>query len=171
MDQATRELYRGNSGSKMEFNMDTVSRIHSCDGDLNRWAFDLPHQHSIMQSSDFDVSNVSASQTQPIDQLAKFSLRQRTVLTLRYLHARIYIHRPLLEGLLEAIHQENPDTRILRILRQASFNSISVILICARRVICVIDRLVAGTVQGQQQLGAWWYTLQFSTSVLNTFCA
>lgn len=163
LQKAIVRLYGNNSGARMSFNVENIAKVYMLEGELLQWSKDLPPQLAVMQCN--QILAEALPLTVPLEILSR---RQRTVLTLRYLNARILIHRPILEGLLEAINSEGVDMDYLQVIRQAGANSVSFAVTCATKLIYIMHRLVAGSnrEQGHQQLGAWWFSLYYTFNAL-----
>lgn len=157
LQKAIQRLYGNNSGARMAFNVENIAKVYTLEGELLQWSKNLPSQLAVMQ-----CHQVAQEQLPPTDSLEILARRQRTVLTLRYLNARILVHRPVLEGLLEAIHSEGLDMEYFQMMRQAGSNSVSFGVTCATKLIYITHRLIAGSEQGSQALGAWWFSLYYT---------
>ena len=152
------ELYGQNYGPRVKFTMDTISKVYSLESELSIWRQHLPTSLGTLQVHDLDRDYLRTT-----SHVSRYSRRPQTVITLRYLHARILIHRPVLEGLLEIAHRNLSDREHLQMMRLASANSISVLVSCAVRLISIMHNLVVVIAQGVDQLGAWWFSLYYST--------
>ncbi|KAK4502557.1 hypothetical protein PRZ48_005983 [Zasmidium cellare] len=159
LQKAIQRLYGNNSGARMAFNVENIAKVYTLEGEILQWSKDLPPQLAVMQCN--QVSAEALPLTVPLEILGR---RQRTVLTLRHLNARILIHRPVLEGLLDAMSTESVDIDYLQVIRQAGANSVSFAVTCATKLIYIMHRLLGGSnrEQGSQQLGAWWFSLYYT---------
>lgn len=150
-------LYGRNCGSRIPFNVDSIAKVYTLESGLLQWSQSLSSELSVMEVDEIPREPVSFREPMEI-----FSRRQKTVITLRYLNARILVHRPILEGLLDVILSTDPDVNNLKLMRQAGANNVGLAINCAVKTIRIVHRLVSGTTQSQQQLGAWWFTLYWT---------
>lgn len=148
-------LYGGNFGGRMKIGLDKIGSIYSLEADLIRWSETLGSHVTPLQ-----LSEVNSIAQAPVDITIR---RLRTIMTLRFMNARILIHRPLLEGLLENMSSNQPDTEHIRLMRQAGTYSIKTALSCATRCISTVYTLVVGadSAEWSKQLGAWWFTVYY----------
>lgn len=91
-----------------------------------------------------------------------FSLKFSVILTLRYLHLRILLHRPILVKFLDARGKGGIDPREESLLQQIGSNSIQICMESAISIIDIIHELVHSMGWQKGLLGAWWYSLHYS---------
>jgi hypothetical protein len=91
--------------------------------------------------------------------------RFNVVLSLRFHNLRILLHRPLLEKYLDAYsgkkaHTESPGNKILQ---QVGINSVRTCVDSAKIIISIVHTVVSSTGWCRDLLGAWNYSLFYST--------
>ena len=91
-----------------------------------------------------------------------FSLKFSVILTLRYLHLRILLHRPILVKFLDACGKGGIDPHEERLLQQIGSNSMRICMESAMSTIDIIHELVPSSEWPKGLLGAWWYSLYYS---------
>ncbi|KAJ5317835.1 hypothetical protein N7508_002343 [Penicillium antarcticum] len=91
-----------------------------------------------------------------------FSMKFSVILTLRYLHLRILLHRPILVKFLDARGKGGMDPGEERLLQQIGSNSMQICMESAMSIIDIIHELVHPLEWQKSLLGAWWYSLYYT---------
>lgn len=90
------------------------------------------------------------------------SLKFSVILTLRYLHLRILLHRPVLVKFIDACGKGGIDAHEESLLRQIGSNSMQICMECAMSIIDIIHEVVHSSGWQKGLLGAWWFSLHYS---------
>lgn len=142
---------------------ETVSRVLVIETQLFSWVKALPEclrQVTVEGMRD----KIGQSQDQP--QL--FPLKFRIILTLRYLHIQILLHRPILVKFLDATRASGIESGENRLLNDIGYSSMKKCVESAMGIIDIISELVSSSGWPRDLLGAWWYSLYYSK--LQTWC-
>lgn len=91
-----------------------------------------------------------------------YSLKFSVILSLRYLHLRILLHRPILVKFLDACGNGGIDAHEERLLQQIGSNSMQICMESAMSIIDIIHELLHSSGWQKNLLGAWWYSLYYS---------
>ncbi|EYE90663.1 putative C6 transcription factor [Aspergillus ruber CBS 135680] len=136
---------------------ETVSRILGIENQLFCWVMALPEclrQVTVEGMRD----EIEQSQNQP--QL--FPLKFRVILTLRYLHIQILLHRPILVKFLDATRASGIEPVEDRLLNDIGYSSMKKCIESATGIIDIISELVSSSGWPRELLGAWWYSLYYT---------
>jgi hypothetical protein len=136
---------------------ETVGRVLSIENQLFSWVMALPE--SLRQLTLQGLrEEIKQSENQP----RPFSLKFRVILTLRYLHTQILLHRPILVKFLDASLASGLEPGQERILNEIGYSSMNKCVESAMGIIDIIHELVSATGWQRDLLGAWWYSLYYS---------
>ncbi|KAF7128505.1 hypothetical protein CNMCM5793_003293 [Aspergillus hiratsukae] len=136
---------------------ETVGRVLSIENQLFSWAMALPE--SLRQLTLQGLrEEIEQSENQP----RPFSLKFRVILTLRYLHIQILLHRPILVKFLDAGLASGLEPGQERILKEIGYSSMKKCVESAMGIIDIIHELVSATGWQRDLLGAWWYSLYYT---------
>ncbi|KAJ5981588.1 hypothetical protein N7522_013572 [Penicillium canescens] len=136
---------------------ETVGRVLAIENQLFSWNMALPD--SFRQLS-LQGLRKGIEQSQALGRL--FPLKFRVILTLRYLHIQILLHRPILAKFLDASHASCLELSEERILNDIGYSSMKKCVESAMGIIDMVHELVSGTGWQQDLLGAWWYSLYYT---------
>ncbi|GFF96416.1 transcriptional activator protein acu-15 [Aspergillus udagawae] len=136
---------------------ETVGRVLSIENQLFSWVMALPE--SLRQLT---LQGLREEIKQSEDQPRPFSLKFRVILTLRYLHTQILLHRPILVKFLDASLASGLEPGQERILNEIGYSSMNKCVESAMGVIDIIHELVSATGWQRDLLGAWWYSLYYT---------
>ncbi|KAJ6090666.1 hypothetical protein N7499_003380 [Penicillium canescens] len=134
-----------------------VGRVPAIENQLFSWNMALPD--SFRQLS-LQGLREGIEQSQALGRL--FPLKFRVILTLRYLHIQILLHRPILAKFLDASHASCLELSEERILNDIGYSSMKKCVESAMGIIDTVHELVSGTGWQQDLLGAWWYSLYYT---------
>lgn len=135
---------------------ETVSRVLGIENQLFSWVMALPEclrQVTVEEMRD----EIGQSQDQP--QL--FPLKFRVILTLRYLHIQILLHRPILVKFLDATRASGIEPGEDRLLNDIGYSSMKKCVESAMGIIDIISELVSSSGWPRDLLGTWWYSLYY----------
>ncbi|RHZ58559.1 hypothetical protein CDV55_105521 [Aspergillus turcosus] len=136
---------------------ETVSRVLSIENQLFSWVMALPE--SLRQLTLQGLrEEIEQSENQP----RPYSLKFRVILTLRYLHIQILLHRPILVKFLDASLASGLEPGQERILNEIGYSSMKKCVESAMGIIDIIHELVSATGWQRDLLGAWWYSLYYT---------
>lgn len=154
------EVYGQNLGCEPSLSIgEMVGRVLSIENQLFSWVLSLPD--SLGQLTLEELRNeIEQSEAQP----RLFPLKFRVILTLRYLHIRILLHRPFLIKFFDASIASGLEPGQERILHDIGHSSIRKCVESAMGIIDIIHELVSTTGWQRDLLGAWWYSLYYSKS-------
>lgn len=93
-----------------------------------------------------------------------YPLKFRIILTLRYFHVQILLHRPILVKFLDATGPSGLEAGEAKLLNDIGYSSMNKCIDSAMGIIDIIHELVSTTGWQKDLLGAWWYSLYYSTS-------
>ncbi|KAK4623576.1 hypothetical protein CLAFUW4_05543 [Fulvia fulva] len=151
------DLYGKNGGGRTSFTLKTIAKVYTLEGDLAQWTSDLVPQLSILTSS--ELAKQPMHLNEPVALLIR---RQRTVITLRFHNARILVHRPVLEGLMDLYLATDPDPQHAESMSKAGANCVALAMSSAVECVEIVHHLIAGSTHGHQQLGAWWFSIYYT---------
>ena len=155
-------LYGGNLGSEDQTDVfDNIPNLFSLQKQLNDWKGSLPPSLTIRESQELSGNggeNLPAWE------------RSRVVLTLRYHNVRILVHRLVLVRFLDLAGKENDDEQHIALLQQVGFNSVHICVQAASEIIGLVSLIVHSTGVQRKFLGAWWFTVYYSTYRLDLTC-
>lgn len=152
-------------GQNLEFDdplpsRDVITRIFEIEGSLLDWEQSVPKTLATISANDLTDS----LQAQGMTDVAEQRLKLRTILTLRYLNARLLLHRPILLRMLQDMSGSNTVTNDNALLEQFGASSISASLVNATDIIELVRTATTSPSAAQRDvLGAWWFTLYYST--------
>lgn len=91
-----------------------------------------------------------------------FPLKFRVILTLRFLHVQILLHRPVLARSLDITGVLGVEPTEDRLLNDIRYGSLKKCVESAMWIIDIIYELVSSSRWPRNLLGAWWYSLYYS---------
>lgn len=147
-------LYGQNIGSESMAVNDTVFRVLNLENQLLEWERSLPQNLHLKHSSNLAVIPEDASH---------HDTRLATVLTLRYHNTRLLLHRPILVKYLNSVGSKEADKSELALLLQIGASGIQACLNSASEIVSIVDMAVHSIGVRRTFLGAWWFTLYYST--------
>ncbi|KAH1976469.1 hypothetical protein KXW88_008978 [Aspergillus fumigatus] len=137
---------------------ETVGRVLLIENQLFSWVMALPENLRLLTLQGLH-EEISKSENQPGP---FFSLKFRVILTLRYLHTQILLHRPILVKFLDASLPSGLEPGQERILNEIGHSSMNKCVESAMGIIDIIHELVFATGRQRDLLGAWWYSLYYT---------
>lgn len=148
-------LYGGNLGCDNPLDIyETASILLHTEQQLAEWYIRLPSSMPLIEPAEIapgdENSNTGIS-------------RYRVILTLRYLNLRVLAHRPILQKLLGLVSDHDCQNRQITTLRQIGLNSLRICIQSALQIVELIAHII-NSGESQQHLGAWWFSLYYSTS-------
>ncbi|RAQ46927.1 C6 transcription factor [Aspergillus flavus] len=151
-------IYGQNLGCEPSLSVgETMGRVLSIENQLLSWVMALPNNLRQLSLQDLR-EEVGQSNSQP----RLFPLKFRVILTLRYLHIQILLHRPILVKFLDASHASGLEPGEERVLNEIGYSSMKKCVESAMGIIDMIHELVCATGWQRDLLGAWWYSLYYS---------
>ncbi|KAJ5662856.1 C6 transcription factor [Penicillium longicatenatum] len=90
------------------------------------------------------------------------SLKFSVIITLRYLHLRILLHRPILVKFIDACRKGGIAAHEESLLQQIGSNSLQICMECAMSIIDIIHEVVHSSGWQKGLLGAWWFSLHYT---------
>ena len=143
------ELYGQNNGCGDPLPLPkTLRKVIKLETDLVKWRRQLPNELLVQACSPSAVDN---------EQALIFE-RLSTIMTLRYLNARVLLHRPVLSHFLRHTYESDLELEGNDFLLQCSRNSLQVCLDSAAEIIATMETAVTRP----YMLGAWWFSLYYS---------
>ncbi|KAJ5753289.1 C6 transcription factor [Penicillium odoratum] len=136
---------------------ESVRHILSAEQHLAAWEKSLPQLIELIT-----VKKIRDANGEMPDRPRFYSLKFSVILTLRYLHLRILLHRPILVKFLDACGKGSIDPHEERLLQQIGFNSMRICMESAMSIIDIIHELVHSSGWRKSLLGAWWYSLYYT---------
>lgn len=136
---------------------ETIGRVLGIEHQLFSWVMALPH--SLRQVT---VQSMRDEIQQSQDPPQLFPLKFRVILTLRYLHIQILLHRPILVKFLDASLAAGIEPGEDRLLGDIGHSSMKKCIESAMGIIDIIFELVSSSEWQRDLLGAWWYSLYYS---------
>ncbi|KAJ5406403.1 C6 transcription factor [Penicillium sp. CMV-2018d] len=136
---------------------ESVGHILSAEQHLVTWEKSLPQHMKLIT-----VKNIRDGSGKMPDPPQFFSLKFSVILTLRYLHLRILLHRPILVKFLDACGKGGIDPHEERLLQQIGSNSMRICMESSMSTIDIIHELVPSSEWPKSLLGAWWYSLYYT---------
>jgi hypothetical protein len=152
------EIYGRNLGCEPGLSVgEMVGRVLSIENQLFSWVMALPD--SLRQLTLQGLrEEIEKSETQP----RLFPLKFQVILTLRYLHIQVLLHRPLLVKFFDASIASGLEPGQERILNEIGYSSTKKCVESAMGIIDMIHELVSAAGWQRDLLGAWWYSLYYS---------
>ncbi|KAF7627707.1 C6 transcription factor [Aspergillus flavus] len=151
-------IYGQNLGCEPSLSVgETMGRLLSIENQLLSWVMALPNNLRQLSLQDLR-KEVGQSDSQP----RLFPLKFRVILTLRYLHIQILLHRPILVKFLDASHAFGLEPGEERVLNEIGYSSMKKCVESAMGIIDMIHELVCATGWQRDLLGAWWYSLYYT---------
>lgn len=151
-------LYGGNLGCDNGSNIfDIASCLLQTEQQLLEWQRNLPSALPIVLPSELPLWT---------DKDATTVLRFRVILTLRYQNLRILAHRPVLVKFLDHLASHSSDYQQLRMLQQVGVDSLQTCIQSASAIISIVSHIVHSTGPQRGLLGAWWFSLYYSTYMI-----
>lgn len=152
-------LYGQNLGCDIPLSVSqTVSQVFSIEQHLFIWEKSLPDGLRLI-----NIAGLRNAAQEPSSNTAHFSWKFRTILTLRHLNLRVLLHRPILVKFIDACGGLQSDLQELKLLQQMGPNSLRVCADCAMEIIDIIYDIVYDPGWRRSLLGAWWFSLYYST--------
>ena len=156
-------LYGGNLGSDDQTDVfDNITNLFSLEKQLTEWKGSLPPSLTVRESWELSKHR---EENLPVWE------RSRVVLTLRYHNVRILVHRPILVRFLDLAGTENQDEQYVALLQQVGFNSVQTCVQAASEIVGLVNLVVHSTGVQRKFLGAWWFTIYYSTYRLDLICS
>lgn len=151
---------------------ETVGRVLGIENHLLSWVLALPdslRQLNLQSMRDeIEIENqrsqADAQHVQLQSQPQLYPLKFRIILTLRYLHVQILLHRPVLVKFLDATRVSGVEPREEKLLTDIGHSSTAKCVEAAMQIIDIIHELVSAADWPRDLLGAWWYSLYYSMS-------
>lgn len=138
---------------------DLTLRVFNLEQELSRWHMSLDPRLTL-QTPD--------SLVLPEDHDLRKAARCRTVLTLRYLHLQILLHRPFMVKALDMQARKTPQEQLSPSMAFMATTSLKNCVDNAENMISIIHTALSREGLGKAILGAWWYTLFYGqTSTLH----
>ncbi|EED16269.1 conserved hypothetical protein [Talaromyces stipitatus ATCC 10500] len=152
------QLYAQNLGCGPPLSVgETVSRVLGIETQLQSWLLTLPD--NLRQVTATVIRDeIERAGIQP----QFFPLKFRVILTLRYLHVQILLHRPVLVKFLDAMEASEAEISEDRLLKDIGCSSMKKIIESAMGIIDIVYELVSSPEWTRNLLGAWWYTLYYT---------
>jgi hypothetical protein len=152
------EIYGRNLGCEPGLSVgEMVGRVLSIENQLFSWVMALPD--SLRQLTLQGLrEEIEKSETQP----RLFPLKFQVILTLRYLHIQVLLHRPLLVKFFDASIASGLEPGQERILNEIGYSSTKKCVESAMGIIDMIHELVSAAGWQRDLLGAWWYSLYYT---------
>lgn len=138
---------------------DTIARLFNIERELGDWERALPRNLRIWSSQDV-LDNTNDMVT---NENVRNENRLATILTLRYLNVRLLLHRPILIKFLDTSGKADEDCHELTLLQKIGSNSIQLSMQSAIDIISIVHTAVHATGRKRELLGAWWFSLYYST--------
>ena len=151
------KLYGQNLGCEEPISVgDSITRILSISQNLEAWERSLPGNLGLVTLRDIQDAK------QPDYAEPQFTLKFRLILTLRYLHLQILLHRPILVKFIDACSENSMNSSDNRLLQQIGSNSLQVCSESAMNIIDMMYEVLHSTTWQKSLLGAWWFSLYYS---------
>ncbi|RAH79178.1 C6 transcription factor [Aspergillus japonicus CBS 114.51] len=152
------QIYGANLGCEPSLPVvETVGRVLSIENQLLSWVATLP---DCLRQVTFQALCGEIARVQPQPPL--YPLKFRVILTLRYLHVQILLHRPILVRFLDATHTAGLEPGEERILNEIGYSSMKKCVESGMEIINIIHEVVTATGWPLDLLGAWWYSLYYT---------
>lgn len=158
MGDAVHRLYEGNLGfSTNSPTSEVLNQVSTLCWKLAQWQDRLPPGLRIIncESETLDEDHLVISQG---------TLRFRVLLSLRYLGARVLILRPVLTNFLDTTCILASSEHQARWLRKCGAGLLEDLVHTCRAVFQISKKILAGTRNDQNLLGAWWFSCYYSKS-------
>lgn len=151
------ELYNANLGCDEPISVgDSIPKILSISQRIEDWEKCLPEHLRLVKVK--DIKNAR----QPGPQDEQLTLKFRLILTLRYLHLQVLLHRPILVKFIDACGEESMNSGEHRLLQHMGSNSLHVCSEAAMNIIDLMYEVLHSTAWHKNLLGAWWFSLYYS---------
>ncbi|TKW51379.1 Activator of stress [Colletotrichum tanaceti] len=154
------DLYESNIGSISAIPLsNTVSTVIRIGQQLADWQASLPLSMQLVEPG--EVTNPETRLT---------LLKLRVILTLRHHNLQILSHRPILDRCLQSLDGSTQSSQEAATLQQAWHLSKTMCLRSAEAIIRLVEacKLVNEVKPGVSFLGAWWFSLYFSESIVSS---
>ncbi|KAJ5557488.1 C6 transcription factor [Penicillium frequentans] len=135
----------------------SVGHILSVEQQFVVWERSLPQNIDIVT-----VNRIREGNGDMPDPPQFHSLKFSVILTLRYLHLRILLHRPILTKFIDACGKGSIDDHEKSLLQQIGSNSMQICMECAMSIIDIIHEIVHSSGWQKGLLGAWWFSLHYT---------
>ncbi|KAF3405249.1 hypothetical protein DPV78_002585 [Talaromyces pinophilus] len=151
------QLYGQNLGCDEPISVgESITKILSISQSLEVWERSLPENLSLVTLNDIQEAK------QPDYGEAQFTLKFRLILTLRYLHLQILLHRPILVKFIDACSEDSMNSSDHRLLQQIGSNSLQVCSESAMNIVDMMYEVLHSTAWHKSLLGAWWFSLYYT---------
>ncbi|KAH8700315.1 C6 transcription factor [Talaromyces proteolyticus] len=151
------ELYDQNLGCESQLSVsEKISKILSISQTLEAWKTSLPEGLGLVTVQELQNA------TRPAPEEPQFSFKFRVILTLRYLHLQVLLHRPILVQYIDACVESSANQHEQRVLQQIGWNSLQICSEAAMNIIDLVYEVLDSTEWHKSLLGAWWFTLYYT---------
>lgn len=133
--------------------IDSVTRILQLEQQLREWESDLPTGLTLRRSNDI-----------PQEHNTDYHVLERlnVILTLRFHHLKILLHRPILVRFLDCCGEVSSAQHELALLQHIGSNSTLLCVQSAEEIISIVSTIVHSEGRRREYLGAWWFSLYYS---------
>ncbi|KAI3012293.1 transcriptional regulator family: Fungal Specific TF [Aspergillus niger] len=140
---------------------ETVGRVLGIENQLFSWVLGLPE--SLRQVTVQSMrEEIERSEVGDEGHHKLYPLKFRIILTLRYFHVQILLHRPILVKFLDATGPSGLEADEVKLLNDIGYSSMNKCVDSAMGIIDIIHELVSTTGWQKDLLGAWWYSLYYT---------
>ncbi|RYP14197.1 hypothetical protein DL765_006558 [Monosporascus sp. GIB2] len=151
-------LFGHNLGYKDLSETGLITQIFQLEQELNEWQLSLP-----------EFLQLRTSLTLPEETPPNLNIEQfRIILTLRYLHTQLLLHRPALSRLLQTCFADNGSKEPKAFNTQMYKNFYRPCVRAAEEIISITHKVITQKPLGKHLLGAWWFTLYYIFSAALT---
>lgn len=145
------QLYDNNLGCGPTINeVDLTMRVFNLEQDLNRWQLLLDPRLTLQSLERLDLQT---------DENSLRSTRARIVLTIRYHHLEVLLHRPFLVKSLDLLVKKTSHMQLSASVTNMAANSIRICVDSAESSITMIHKVLTAPRLGKHMLGAWWFVM------------
>lgn len=145
------QLYDSNLGCGPAINeVDLAMRVFNLEQDLNRWQMLLDPRLALQ--------TIEGLRPMEDGRLLKV-MRCRTILTIRYHHLEVLLHRPFLVKSLDLLAKRTSQEQLPASVANMAANSIRTCVKSAEISITMVFKILTQPGLGKSMLGAWWFTL------------
>ena len=162
LTEILREIYQDNIYHVIDIPSEVVLRnLVTFEAKLTHWKSTLPSQLALEPWLDSSPRRREQSRYQQV-----FS-RLSVVIRLRYLNARILLHRTILDRMLKAMasYERGSDPVHAPFLDNVASDSLEICQDCAMEIIAIVD----ATSRTKALLGAWWFSIYYSKYLMLTW--
>ncbi|KAH0279183.1 hypothetical protein KCU91_g1929, partial [Aureobasidium melanogenum] len=130
--------------------VDLAMRVFNLEQDLNRWQMFLDPRLTLQ----------TLESLRPLEDESLLKVtRCRTILTIRYHHLEVLLHRPFLVKSLDLLVKKTSQVQLPASVTNMAANSIKTCVTSAETSITMVYRILTQPGLGKHMLGAWWFTL------------